>query len=65
MWHDSAIACTSNVREGLRDQKGDKGTDFVSALQLRAREAKFKSLASILINLYLKANFKIPFTPKN
>ena len=31
--------------EGFRGfKKGDKGTDFVSALQLRACEAKFKSL---------------------
>ena len=45
---------TSNVRgvftrasprncKQTRDLKGDKGTAFVSALQLRACEAKFKS----------------------
>ena len=50
----------SNVRGGgytralprnckqTRDIKGDKGTDFVSAMQLRACEAKFKFLVSIL-----------------
>ncbi|WP_035160697.1 hypothetical protein, partial [Campylobacter concisus] len=43
MRHDSAIACTSNVRGVGGFKKGDKGTDFVSALQLRACEAKFKS----------------------
>jgi len=45
MRHDSAIACTSNVLVVWRIKKrwGDKGTDFVSALQLRACEAKIES----------------------
>jgi len=38
------------TREGIGGfKKGDKGTDFVSALQLRACEAKFKPpLVSLL-----------------
>ena len=80
MRHDSAIACTSNVRDVFtrasprnykqtRDLKGDKGTDFVSALQLRACEAKFKSPLSTFLNkkkftnlIKLFANFKTLLT---
>ena len=51
----STVACTSNNVRGdftlvsprnckqTWDLKGDKGTDFVSAMQLRACEVKFKS----------------------
>ena len=58
---------------GLGDlKKGDNGTDFVSATQLRAREAKFKSPCHpFLIKRIYKFNeailqiLKLSFTPKN